>query len=166
MPSVPVVPQPTGGASPTPKAKRPQLPVIQFRSQEPRMQLYFTLKKAATAVHAAPPGDRFYDVRGMRVKPTTVNGNLRVETSGSVARGALHNRIMKELRRIDTTPSAAQLKILAWLDEAPSPAYLIYALGITEEHDTTEFGFQPSGSCIRCNWFQKWIYAGTHKCCP
>jgi hypothetical protein len=134
------------------------------------MQVYFSARKAATAAQPAS-SDKFYDARGIVL--TRVQGPLamRLEAHGAAKPGALKRRMMRELRRgaelaaPNGQPTAGVVAVLDWLEGAPSPAYLVHGLALTEELDDTVPGTIPSGRCRKCNWVQKWYY-GTPPCCP
>jgi hypothetical protein len=171
--------EPTESPSPTPRPETtPRLPVVELRSEEPRLQVFFSAKASAAAAQAARR-DEFYDVRGIALtRVGSDNGSPRLEARGEEHPDELRERLMDELRTAGELAVAGGAEateveaVLHWLADAPTLEYLVHGLGLAP----LDYGDEPAppspspmpspqfATCHHCSWLQKFFGTG-HNCC-
>lgn len=169
--------EPAEPASPTPRPETtPRLPVVELRSEEPRLRVFFSATASAAAAQADPK-DEFYDVRGIALtRVGSHDGSPRLEARGEEHPDELRERIMDELRMAGELAVAggADAKeveaVLRWLTDAPTLEYLVHGLGLAP----LDYGDEPApqspmpspqfATCHHCSWLQKFFGTG-HNCC-
>jgi hypothetical protein len=154
----------------------PCLPVVQFRSENPRLRVLFSAKEVAQAAQADPE-DEFYDVRGIVV---TLGQRGNEPSLRPVARGPgnpdqLKRRLLAELRRAaeletpDGHPTAEANAVLEWLNAAPDFQYMVHGLTLAPvEYDDHDGRFDAAAVSGRpcdshCSWAKR--FANPDACC-
>jgi hypothetical protein len=168
--------EPAESAGPTPRPETtPRLPVVELRSEEPRLQVFFSAKASVAAAQAAPKDD-FYDVRGIALTLLgSDGGSARLEARGEARPDDVRERLMDELRTAAELAVAggAEAKevepVLGWLADAPTLEYLVHGLGLApldygDEHAPSPQPSPQFESCHHCSWLQKFFGTG-HNCC-
>jgi hypothetical protein len=176
MSVAPAEPDQESPSGPTPRpTSTPRLPVVQLRSEEPRLQVLFSAKQSATVAQASPQ-DEFYDVRGIACKrEVSDDGAPSLTASGKAHPDELRKRLLDELRTagelaVAGGADAAEIEaVLRWLDGAPTLEYLVHGLTLAplDYGDGPQPGPQPMpqrAPCHHCSWLQKFFGTG-HNCC-
>lgn len=148
------------------------LPVVRFRTGQPRFEVFYSLREASSAAQASPQ-DEFFDVRGTALTRAALErGPEQLEARGAPDPAALQERLMTELRAATPQPAPGdpspedQQTALDWLGIAPGPEYLLRALALGELLDYSVHGSIPSLHCKQCNWIQRMLWRGSPPCCP
>lgn len=146
----------------------PHLPVIQFSSGDPLLQMHFSLADVAEASEISP-NDAFYDSRGILLEQSGDIDRPDLEARGAPEPDALRERALAVLRdmfersRLDETEAAEIEAILRWLDAAPTIAHLLHGMGFAPVRFLGEDGGDQGRRCIRCTGWER--ITGTRPCC-
>lgn len=159
--------------------RAPRLPVVQFRSEKPRLRVFFSANDAEQAAQACR-GDEFFDVRGIVLRcgdgePSRLEANDEGDPDGLQQRLVDHLRAAADEVAASDGSDADEIEaFLDWLAQAPSLEFAVRGLGFSE----VDYGIPDAAAraaagiprsvesrwCHHCSWWEK-LWGASH-CCP